>query len=52
VRALESSFATQAIESGVATLEDLREISRAWEDWVQDERGWFAMPHGEILARK
>lgn len=51
-RARESSFAPQAIESGAATAEDLREIAAAWRQWADDERGWFAMPHGEILARK
>ncbi|SKC48214.1 methyltransferase domain-containing protein [Okibacterium fritillariae] len=52
VRALESSFAPQSIEAGAATLEDLQEVSEAWKAWVADKTGWFAMPHGEILATK
>lgn len=52
VRALESSFAPQSLETGAATQADLEEISAAWTEWVGDERGWYAMPHGEILARK
>lgn len=51
-RALQSSFAPQSIESGSATQADLEEISAAWTEWVADVRGWYAMPHGEILARK
>jgi len=51
VRATESSFAAHAIESGVADLPALRDIAAAWRTWVQDPDGWFAMPHGEILAR-
>ncbi len=51
-RALESSFAAQAIESGVATLGDLREISEGWRYWAADPDGWLGMPHGEIIATK
>lgn len=52
IRAVESSFAPQSIESGSATQAELEEISAAWTEWVADERAWYAMPHGEILARK
>ncbi|AMB60369.1 hypothetical protein AWU67_05580 [Microterricola viridarii] len=51
-RALESSFASQAIESGVATLSDLQEISEGWRYWTADPDGWLGMPHGEIIATK
>ncbi|MCU1635563.1 MAG: SAM-dependent methyltransferase [Cryobacterium sp.] len=50
-RATESAFATHAIESGVATLDDLHSIAGAWRQWVRDPDGWFGIPHGEILAR-
>ncbi|GAB3616929.1 methyltransferase domain-containing protein [Okibacterium endophyticum] len=49
-RALHSSFAPQSIEAGVATADDLQGISRAWSEWVARKDGWYAMPHGEILA--
>ncbi|MFZ4895663.1 methyltransferase domain-containing protein [Plantibacter sp. Mn2098] len=49
-RARSSSFATQALETGIATSEDLDVIGSAWEQWVADEHGWFAVPHGEIIA--
>ncbi|MET1053042.1 MAG: methyltransferase domain-containing protein [Mycetocola sp.] len=51
-RALHSSFAPQSLETGAATQAELEEISAAWTEWVTDERSWYAMPHGEILARK
>lgn len=51
-RATESHFAVLAIESGAAHADDLTRIARAWQEWAADERGWFAIPHGEIIARK
>lgn len=50
-RATESAFAAHAIEAGVAELTDLQDIAAAWRHWARDPDGWFAMPHGEILAR-
>ncbi|WP_430646423.1 methyltransferase domain-containing protein [Agromyces sp. GXS1127] len=50
-RALESTFAAHAIESGHATRAELEEISAAWRRWAGDPDGWFLMPHGEIIAR-
>ncbi|WP_233199964.1 class I SAM-dependent methyltransferase [Cryobacterium sp. N22] len=49
-RVIEADFAAHAIESGAARLSDLHEISAAWHRWAQDPDGWFAMPHGEIIA--
>ena len=51
-RAVESSFAEQSLETDAASQAELQEISAAWTEWVGDDRGWYAMPHGEILARK
>lgn len=51
VRALESSFAPQSIEVGVATREGLESIAAAWREWVAAPDGWFGMPHGEVVAR-
>ena len=50
-RVTDSTFAAHAIESGAATLADLREASAAWLSWVGNPDGWMGMPHGEILAR-
>lgn len=51
-RALESSFAAQAIETGTASLNDLHAMADGWRYWAADADGWFGMPHGEIIAVK
>ncbi|ROQ38301.1 methyltransferase family protein [Frondihabitans sp. PhB188] len=50
-RALESAFYADAIEKGAATDLELRAISDAWLAWRDALDGFFAMPHGELLAR-
>lgn len=50
-RATKSAFATQAVESGIATEPELRDIADAWITWSRDPDAWFAMIHSEILAR-
>jgi SAM-dependent methyltransferase len=50
-RITESAIATQAEEIGAATREELREMAGAWRGWAADPDGWFAVLHGEILAR-
>jgi 2-polyprenyl-3-methyl-5-hydroxy-6-metoxy-1,4-benzoquinol methylase len=50
-RMLQSALAVDAIDTGVATQDELIDVSRAWRDWVNEPDGWFAMPHGEILCR-
>lgn len=50
-RVLQSTFATDAIGKGFATLADLERISEAWSQWSVDPDALMMMPHGEILAR-
>ncbi|WP_207457302.1 methyltransferase domain-containing protein [Herbiconiux sp. SYSU D00978] len=50
-RAIRSDFAAHAKRHGLATDEDLQEMSAAWLEWVAARDGWLGMPHGEILAR-
>ena len=50
-RVLQSAFAGDAIGKDLATQEDLDEISRSWREWADDEDGWLAMSHGELIAR-
>ena len=50
-RVLQSAFAGDAIGKDLATQEDLAEISRSWREWADDEDGWLAMSHGELIAR-
>ncbi len=50
-RILHSRIATQLLESGAATQQDLDRISHAWRDWAQTKDGWMSMVHGEIICR-
>ena len=50
-RSLESTFASQAIDRGLAGRADLEQISRDWTEWSQHPDAWFAMTHGEVIAR-
>lgn len=50
-RVLQSAFAGDALGKNLATQADLELISGAWREWAADERGFMAMPHGEVLAR-
>ncbi len=49
-RILASDLARQAVEIGEATSGDLTRISEAWRSWTAARDGWFAVPHGEIVA--
>lgn len=51
-RALKSSFATTAIDHGLAAKEDLERISQAWREWGQDQDAWISIPSAEILCVK
>jgi len=50
-RIRESALARQLVASGMATPDDLDEISEAWKRWAADGDGWYLVPHGEIIAR-
>ncbi|GLZ76850.1 hypothetical protein Afil01_16570 [Actinorhabdospora filicis] len=50
-RILDSAVARQAVELGLATREELTEMSAAWREWAASPDGWFMVPHGEVLAR-
>ena len=49
-RITESAIATQAVEIGAATREELGEMADAWRRWAADSDGWFAVLHGEIIG--
>jgi SAM-dependent methyltransferase len=51
-RVTQSSFADQALDYGLADTEELAEIASAWARWSGQPDGWFAVLHGEILARR
>jgi ubiquinone/menaquinone biosynthesis C-methylase UbiE len=50
-RCVESNFAVQAKESGMADDVALEQLAQDWLAWAQAPDGWFAILHGEVLAR-
>jgi hypothetical protein len=50
-RALGSAYATRSLALGLADQAALERISAAWRTWSVEPDGWFAILHGEILAR-
>lgn len=51
-RARYSSFATQTVEYGLTTPEELEEIAAAWLRWAEHPTSSFVVVHGEIIATK
>jgi ubiquinone/menaquinone biosynthesis C-methylase UbiE len=45
-----SSFATSALEHGLADRPELERLAAGWRTFGQDPRAWFLVPHGEVLA--
>jgi ubiquinone/menaquinone biosynthesis C-methylase UbiE len=50
-RLTESSFATSALEHGLADRAGLERLADGWRAFGADPRAWFLVPHGEVLAR-
>ena len=50
-RSMSSDFARQAVRHGLADDVGLEHLAAAWQVWGQREDGWFAVLHGEVLAR-
>ena len=50
-RCVASDFALQARVRGLADEVALDEIADAWRAWGEHPDGWFAVLHGEVLAR-
>lgn len=50
-RVTDSTLARQAVEYGLATPADLRRIADGWRTWNAAPDAWFAVLHGEVLAR-
>ncbi|MET9399487.1 methyltransferase domain-containing protein [Kitasatospora sp. NPDC002965] len=50
-RVVSSGIARTAVADGYAEQAELERISAGWRAWVAAEDGWFAMLHGEVLAR-
>ena len=50
-RVVQSDFAEQAVASGAATARELEDIAAAFGWWSEQADGWFAVLHGEVIAR-
>jgi ubiquinone/menaquinone biosynthesis C-methylase UbiE len=50
-RVEKSAFADQALDYGYTDRDELRSIAAAWRHWAEQPDGWYAVLHGEILAR-
>lgn len=50
-RCVSSNFAVQAVEHHLADEVALELLADAWRDWGREPDGWFAVLHGEVLAR-
>lgn len=50
-RILHSAIATQIVDEGFATSEDLRRISKGWTRWAADPDAFFATLVGRIICR-
>lgn len=51
-RMLLSSFADQAVAYGLSDGDELTSIADAWRRWSANPDGFFAVLHGEVLARR
>ncbi|KAF8838659.1 UbiE family methyltransferase [Paxillus ammoniavirescens] len=50
-RTVHSTFATQAVEKGLATEQKLERLAQHWREWGEKEDGWLAILHGEVVCR-
>jgi SAM-dependent methyltransferase len=46
-----SDLGDQAVAYGLASRDELAEIAAAWRRWAAQPDAWFAVLHGEVLAR-
>jgi SAM-dependent methyltransferase len=49
-RIVSSSLAEQAVEYGVASVDELADIAAAWHVWASQPDGLFVVVHGEIVG--
>lgn len=51
-RTRDSDFAKKAIELGLATEDELRQMAEAWRRWGEQDGAWYGYLHGELIAQK
>jgi ubiquinone/menaquinone biosynthesis C-methylase UbiE len=49
-RIVSSALAEQAVGLGLVSRAELAEFSEGWLDWANDDDGWFAVLHGEVIC--
>jgi hypothetical protein len=50
-RSVASDFARQAVEHHLADDVALEHLADGWREWSEQPDGWFAILHGEVVAR-
>lgn len=50
-RILQSAMAAQLQAQGLASREELEDISEGWRRWAAADDGWFSVLHGELICR-
>ncbi|MGH3911939.1 MAG: methyltransferase domain-containing protein [Pseudonocardiaceae bacterium] len=50
-RVTSSALAGQALALHLATRQDLADMAAGWRHWSEQDDGWFAVLHGEVLCR-
>lgn len=50
-RSVASDFARQAVEHNLADDVALEHLADGWREWSEQPDGWFAILHGEVVAR-
>jgi ubiquinone/menaquinone biosynthesis C-methylase UbiE len=50
-RVTSSRFAEQALDRDLATAAELDDIAAGWRHWAEQDDAFFAVLHGEVLAR-
>jgi ubiquinone/menaquinone biosynthesis C-methylase UbiE len=51
-RVEQSALAQQAVDYGLSDTAELASLAAAWRRWSQEPDGFFAVLHGEVLARR
>jgi SAM-dependent methyltransferase len=50
-RTVGSSFATQAVDYGFSTTDELATVAEGWRTWAEAADAVFVVPHGEVIAQ-
>ena len=50
-RVTRSDLGLQAVRLGISDPGELAEIAAGWRTWAEAPDGWFAVVHGEVIAR-